>query len=57
MNVRVSITAEPIHATGLVTTDGSHQIGLGNSSYLYITPETARQWVDVLERIAKDDNA
>lgn len=53
MNIRVSITAEPIRATGFVSTDGTHQVDLGNASYLHINPETARQWVAVLERIAK----
>lgn len=54
--IGLSITAAPIIATGSLGTDGRHQLRLGLLNFIHISPEVARQWIGVLEPIAKEDH-
>lgn len=52
----LSITAEPMRATGRKSAADSHQIMLGEFSgiYIHITPTVAAQWLTVLTPIAQE---
>ncbi|MFH5879783.1 hypothetical protein [Arthrobacter sp. NA-172] len=53
-HVTVSILAGPIEATGNESESGRHQIWMANGlAFIHITPDVARQWIGVLEPIAK----
>jgi hypothetical protein len=53
--VSVSLIAGPIHAT--TTTphpELGHQLTMNDNFYMHITPDTARQWIGALEKIATE---
>lgn len=53
--VSTSINAGDITATGHGNPTSGHQLSMGNNLFIHITPETAKQWIGVLEPIAKED--
>lgn len=51
----VSAIAGPIRATSQPRNPNiGQQVTMGDDLYFHITPEVARQWIGVLEPIAKD---
>jgi hypothetical protein len=50
--IGLSINAAAIEATGLGS-GSNHQIRMGMLSFIYFSPEVARQWIGVLESIAE----
>lgn len=54
-NVSVSVAAGHIKATSQPTNpEIGQQVSMGDDLYFHITPEIARQWIGVLETIAKE---
>lgn len=53
--ISVSAVAGPIRATNHPRNQKiGQQVTMGDDLYFHITPEVARQWIGVLEPIAKD---
>jgi len=48
--VTVSLSASPIHPA----TTNKDLLLMGPGVYIHMTPEVARQWIGVLEQIAKE---
>ena len=56
-HVSTTISAGDLMLAGGPTTDGRHYFKMGPELALFITPQTARQWVNALNTIAEQDNA
>jgi hypothetical protein len=54
--IGLSITAAPVEGAR-PPIGGLHQLRMGVASFIYFTPEVAKQWIGVLETIAKESNA
>lgn len=58
-NLYPSVTIVAGHiapAPGPPTTSGNHMLRMhGGATYIHINPETARQWIGVLEQIAESE--
>jgi hypothetical protein len=51
--ISLSITAAPVEdARSVKELQGHYQLRMGALSFIYFTPEVARQWISVLETIA-----
>jgi hypothetical protein len=56
--VSVSVVAGHINATSQPPHPQiGQQVKMGDNLYMHITPDVARQWIDVLTTITKESNA
>lgn len=56
-HVTAEVNAGDLLITDRTTPDGRHYFKMGPELALFITPQTARQWVNALNTIAEQDNA
>lgn len=53
--ISVSITAGAIQShTQPIDDRRSHQLRINSNSFIYFTPETARQWLPTIQQIANE---
>jgi hypothetical protein len=53
--IGLSITAAPIQGER-PSLEGVYQLRMGVASFIYFTPDVARQWIGVLETIAAEES-